>query len=169
MLTFVGSACGGALLQRRRRNFMTSRELSFSTSWTGDRLDVFAQELLSRVMGVASRSRSALPLSEVTLEHEADLPVCFLPAPRSIRVLDFEGLRLVIDAFCCGMFGRTVFVSESVASLGCIGVHFPKNGLRASVQRHRSVPVEKTEFGWRGSYQGAREASPELCCCLHRS
>ena len=63
----VGSACGGALLERRGRNLMTSREPSLSTSWTGDRLEVTAHELLSRVMGVASRSRRALPLPEVTI------------------------------------------------------------------------------------------------------
>ena len=57
-----------------------------------------AHELLSRVMGVASQSRTALPLSEGTLEHEADLPVGLVSAPPSIRVLDFDGLRLVTDA-----------------------------------------------------------------------
>ena len=72
-VSFVGSACGGTLLERRRRNWMTSRGPSFSMSWTGERLDVTARELLSLAMGVASRSGSALPLSEVTLERGAEL------------------------------------------------------------------------------------------------
>ena len=52
-------------------------------------------ELLSRIMDVASPSRSALPLPKVTLEHEADLLVSSLSAPPSVRVLDFDGLPLV--------------------------------------------------------------------------
>ena len=59
MRTFVGSACDGLLLERRRRNWMTSRGPCFSIFWSGERLDMAALELLSRVMGVASRSRSA--------------------------------------------------------------------------------------------------------------
>ena len=54
MRTFVGSARDGTLLERRRRNLMTSREASFSTSCTGERLNVTAHELLSRGMGVLS-------------------------------------------------------------------------------------------------------------------
>ena len=69
MRTFVGSACEEALLERRRRHLMTSRKLSFSLSWIKKRLDVTAHELLSRVMGVASRSRGALPLPEVALRE----------------------------------------------------------------------------------------------------
>ena len=91
MRTLVGSACDGALLERRRRNLMTSRELSFTISCIGERLAVTAHELLSRIMDVASPSRSALPLSKVTLEHEADLLVSSLSAPPSVRVIDFYG------------------------------------------------------------------------------
>ena len=98
MRTFVGSACDGPLLGRRRQNFLTSREPSLSLSWTEERLDVTAH------VGVASRSRCALPLLQVTLGHEVDMPVSSLSAPPSVRVLDFGGLPLVIhaqaDSFC---------------------------------------------------------------------
>ena len=40
MRTFVGTACDGAALERRRRNWMTCRGPSFSISWIGERLDV---------------------------------------------------------------------------------------------------------------------------------
>ena len=79
-------------------------------------------ELLSRVMGVASRSRGALPLPEVTLEHEADLLVSSLSAPPSVRALIVDGPALVTDESCCGMLGRTVFVAGGVAPFGHIGV-----------------------------------------------
>ena len=38
-----------------------------------ERLDVFARGLLLRVMGVASRSRTAFPSAEVSLRREAAL------------------------------------------------------------------------------------------------
>ena len=107
MRTFVGSALDG--LERRRRNLVTSRELSFTNSWTGERLDVTAHEFLSRVMGAASRSRSALPLPEVTLEHEAGLPVSSSSVRPSVRVPDVDGLPLVINESGCGMLWANSF------------------------------------------------------------
>ena len=72
--------------------------------------------------GVASQNRGALPFPEVTLEHEADLPVRSLSAP-SVRVLDVDGPSLVTDESGCAVLGRTVFDSEDDASLDDIGVH----------------------------------------------
>ena len=71
--TLVESARGEALTERRRWNLMVDREPSFFISWTGERLDLPARGLLSRVLGVATRSRT-LPLSEVSLECDAVLP-----------------------------------------------------------------------------------------------
>ena len=51
---------------------------SFSISRTGERLDVTVRVLLSRVAGIAIGSRGTLPLSEVTLEHAAALPMSSL-------------------------------------------------------------------------------------------
>ena len=102
---------------------MTSRDLLSPLPGREIDLTLLHNELLPRVIGVTSRSRSALALPVVTLEHEADLPVGPLSAPPSVRVLDFDGFRLVTDAFGCGVLGRTLFVSEGDASLGDIGVH----------------------------------------------
>ena len=73
--TLVESARDEALLERPCRNIVVSHETSFSVSWPGQRLDVLALGLLSCVMGVAFRSRIALPLSAASLEHDAALPV----------------------------------------------------------------------------------------------
>ena len=70
----VESVCVEAVLDRRRRNLVVSRDPSFSSSWIGERLDVIVRVLLSRVAGVAIGSRSTLPLSGVALEHAAALP-----------------------------------------------------------------------------------------------
>ena len=55
-----------AVLERPCRNIVDSHELWFSVSWPGQRLDVLPLGPLSCVMCVASRSRIALPLSEVS-------------------------------------------------------------------------------------------------------
>ena len=89
---------------------MTSRE-PFSTCWTGDRLEVTAHDFSPCVMGVSSGSRDALPRPEVTLEHDADLPVGPLhhhPSSFSIlMVFDWSPMHLVVACL-----GRTVFVSD---------------------------------------------------------
>ena len=89
--TLVESACAEALMERRRGNLVADREPSFFTSWTGERLDMIARGLLSRVMGITSRSRIALTLAEVSLEREAALPVRSQSAPPSARVSNFDG------------------------------------------------------------------------------
>ena len=58
-----------ALIERRRRN-----------------LRFLFLGLLSRVVGVASRSRTAFPLAEVSLESEAALLVSSQSAPPSARI-----------------------------------------------------------------------------------
>ena len=69
-------------MARRRWNLVVNREPSFSlNSLTGEQLDVPGRGLLSRVMGVASRSRTAFPNAEVSLEREAALPVSSWTAP----------------------------------------------------------------------------------------
>ena len=73
--SLVESARGEGVIKRRRRNLVVSCEPAFSIYWPGERLDVPALGLLSCVMGVASRSRAAFPLAEVSLEREAALPV----------------------------------------------------------------------------------------------
>ena len=78
---------------------MVNREPSFFISWTGERLDVPARGLLSRVMGVASRTHTAIPPYEVTLEREAALPMsltsllvtCLGEQFLSLRMLFFLG------------------------------------------------------------------------------
>ena len=55
-------------MERRRRNLVADRASPRSfTSRTGERLDMIARGLLSRVMGLTSRSRTALPLAEASL------------------------------------------------------------------------------------------------------
>ena len=67
--SLIESAREEALMERRRQNLVVNREPSFYTCWTGERLDVPTRGLLSRVMGVASRSRTAFPPPEVSLER----------------------------------------------------------------------------------------------------
>ena len=66
--TLVESSRDETLIERRRQSLVVNYELSFSISWLGE---VLALELLSRVLGVASRSLAALPLAEVSFEHDA--------------------------------------------------------------------------------------------------
>ena len=65
---------------------------------------MLARGLLSRVMGVASRSHTALPLSEVSFQREAAYPVnsqSSLP----VRVFNVDGSSWVIDEFVSDMLG----------------------------------------------------------------
>ena len=71
----------GALVERRRWNFVVDREPSSFNSWTG----------LSRVIGMSSRSRTALPPAEALLEREAALPESSQSAPRSAPVSKVDG------------------------------------------------------------------------------
>ena len=87
--TLVESERDEALMERRRRNLMVG--------WTGERLDLLARGLLSRVMGITSRSRTPSPPVEVSLEREAALPVSSQSAPSSARVSNIHRFSWVID------------------------------------------------------------------------
>ena len=58
-------------LELRRWSPVVDREPSSSNSWSSERLDLPARGLLSRVMGISSRSRTASPPAEASLEREA--------------------------------------------------------------------------------------------------
>ena len=68
--TSVESARDEALMERPESR---GQSRAFA-SWTGEQHDVPARGLLSRAMGVASRSRTAFPPAEVSLQGAA-LPV----------------------------------------------------------------------------------------------
>ena len=116
--TLSKSVCVVVLLDRRRRSLFVSRDPSFSFSWTGERLDVTVLVLLSRAAGIAIWSRGTLPLSEVTLEHAASLPVKFLVSTTIRSLSRCYGFPWTIDEL-----GRAVLVSEDDACLGDLGVH----------------------------------------------
>ena len=73
--TLVESAHEEAPSEHHRRDLVANREPSASIFRAGERLDVLARGLLSRVNGVASRVRTAFPPAEVSLEREAALSV----------------------------------------------------------------------------------------------
>ena len=108
-----------ALMERRRKKLVVSRDLSVSISLSGERLDVLSRGLLS-VMVVASRSRTAFPPAEVSLE--AALPVSSQSAPPSVRVSNFEVFSRVMDEPVRDMLGLAVFATEDGAFLGDRGV-----------------------------------------------
>ena len=63
-------------------------------------------------MGAASRSRTACPLSDVSLEREAALPVNSQSPLPSDRVFDFYRSSWVFVEPVCDMLGRAVSVTE---------------------------------------------------------
>ena len=69
-------------------------------------------------MGVASRSRTAFPLAEVSLERETALLVSTRSTPPSACVFDVDGVSWVIDEPGRDILGRTVFVTENDVFLG---------------------------------------------------
>ena len=119
----IESAREEALVERRRRNFVVGCKPFSFNSWTGERLDLPARGLLSRVMGISSRSRTALPHAEASLECEAVLPVGSQSVPPSARVLNVDGFSRVIGEPVGGVFGRAVRVTEGEAFLGNMGVY----------------------------------------------
>ena len=122
--TLVESARGESLMEPRRLNLVVNREPSFFIFWTGERLDVPARGLLSRVMSVASRSHTALPTSEVSLEREAALPVNSQSAPPSARVpspsIHYE-IRLSLSQLCLRQKEKA---ATTVTKLGCFAREF---------------------------------------------
>ena len=120
--TLVESVSVEALLDLRRWKLVFSCDPSFSISWTGEKLDATVCVLLSRVAGIVIGRRSALPLSEVTLEHAAVLLVRSL-SPPSARFLIVDDSPWTIDEPVGGMLGRVGF---------CLGVHIHGDRLRVS-------------------------------------
>ena len=80
-----------------------------------------ARGLLSQVMGVASRSLTAFPSVEVSLERDGALPVSSQSAPRSARVFNVGGFSWVINEPICDVLGRAVFVTEDDSWVTWVG------------------------------------------------
>ena len=59
--TLVESARKEPVMERHRHDLVVDRDPSSFVAWTGERLDMLARGLLSRVMGIRSRSRTAFP------------------------------------------------------------------------------------------------------------
>ena len=68
-------------------------------------------------MGVTSRSRTAFPPVEVSLEREDALPVSAQSSTPLARVFK-DGFSWVIDEPVCDIPGRAVFVTEDDVFLG---------------------------------------------------
>ena len=94
--SLIVSAREEALVERRRQNTVVDREPSSFISWTGERLGLPAHGLLSR-MSITTRSRTALPPAEASLEHEDGLPVSSQSIPPVVRVSNVDGFSWVID------------------------------------------------------------------------
>ena len=69
--TLVESARDDTLSEHHRRDSVSNCESSASTYRAYERLEVSVRGLLSRVNGVASRSRATFPFVEVSFEREA--------------------------------------------------------------------------------------------------
>ena len=107
----------------------------FFISWTGERLDLLARGLLSRVTAVKSRSRTAFPPAEASLEREVALPVSSQSTPPSARFSDIDGLSWVMDEPARDTLGRAVFATENDVFLGDMGVHSRADGSRDRISQ----------------------------------
>ena len=131
------------------------REPSLFISWNGERLDVLARGLLSRVMGVASQSHTALPLFDLSLECEAVLPMNSQSAPPSARVADVDDFSRVSDEPVGHMSGRVVSVTEEVVFLDDMDVHPLGDGSRIRI----SLAAHDGMVSWQERLVHARELS----------
>ena len=107
--------------------------------WLLKDLRVPACGLLSRVMGVASRSHTAFPPADVSLELEAALPESSQSAPPSARVLQVGGLPWGFGEPVGDMLGRATLVTEDDVFRRDMGVHS-----RGGVSRVSISQFEKT-------------------------
>ena len=64
VLSLIETAREEAHVQRRRRSLLVDCEPSSFNSWTCERLDLPARGLLSRIICISPRSRTALPPAE---------------------------------------------------------------------------------------------------------
>ena len=127
--------------------------LQFPFFWPGERLGVPAIGLRSRVMGVASRSRTAFPPAEVSLERDVTLPVSSQRAPPSPRVLNVDGSSCAIDEPVLS-WGRVTSSPTRLVS-----------ALPSSLSSSRWWKMIRASFGRCRSFGRAVEL---LCCCRER-
>ena len=73
---------------------------------------------------IASQSHTPLPLSEVSKECEAVLPISTQSAPPSARVSDGDSLSWVSEEAVDDMPGRAVSVAKDVVFLGDVRCAF---------------------------------------------
>ena len=146
----IVSAREVALVKRRCRNIVVDREPSSFDSWTGERFDLPARGLLSRVKGIPSRSRIAFPPAEVSPKREPGLPVSSQSTPTFVRVSNTDGFTWVIDEPVRDMLGRAVFVTEKDVFLGEHGcVHSRADGSQvriSNVADEETVPWRERRF-----------------------
>ena len=139
-----------------RQSLVVDREPSLFNSWTGERLELPARGLPSRVMGVTSRSRTTFPLAEVLVEREPALPVSSQSAPPSARVFNVDGFSCVIDEPVRDMLGRAVFVTENDVFLGDVGVRSRADWSRVRI----SLVADDGIVSWRERRFHAFDAFP---------
>ena len=89
--TLVESARGEALMERRHPNLVVNREPSLFLSWTGEQPDMPTRGLLSRVMGVATRSCPAFTPAEASLRREIALLATAQSTRPSAGVFNVDG------------------------------------------------------------------------------
>ena len=136
----------------------------FVISWTGERLDLPARGVLSRVMGNTSRRRTGFSLAEVSLEREAALPVSSQSAPPSTRALfvtclgeQFLSLRLMFSCvtwvFTLVLMGPEFALDKSRADDEVVSWReqrfhayemFSRTERNSDARGHLSVPVENS-------------------------
>ena len=90
-------------------------------------------------MGVASRSHTAHPRSEVSLGCEAVIPMNSQSAPPSARVSDVDGFSWVSDEPVGDMLVLALSVTEDVVFLGDMGVHSLGDGSRILISLDEMV------------------------------
>ena len=90
--TLVESARGESLMVRRCPSLVANRKPLLFVFWNGERRHVPARGLLSRVLVIASQSKSyCSPICDVSIECEAVLPMTSRSAPASARDSDCDG------------------------------------------------------------------------------
>ena len=146
MFGLVESAHGEAVSEHRRHP-VANFELSASTF--GLTNDSTCLRLLLRVMGVASRSRTAFSPAEVSLERAA-LPVSSQSAPPSARVFNDGSSRFVVGRVG---FMRAISPQEDIF-LDDMGVHSSGGVSRVRISQFADDAI--------GSWRGWRVRACEL-------
>ena len=89
--------------RRRRRDVVASRGSSFLVSWTGEPLNILSRGLFPRDMVTAHRSRTVLPLVDISRGRGAALPL----SSQSTSPAD-RGFSSVIGELAGDIFGRSL-------------------------------------------------------------